>query len=322
MINFRYHVVSIIAVFLALGIGIIMGTSVIDRAVVDRLERQQSTLNKAVNEVRSENNRLRSALKDERDAARALADQASQRLFDGALQGVPVVAVGVRGVQTNGVDAFVALLGRAQADYRGTYWLTDRFALHDQSEVQDLAEALSFRPDASVGTLRSAALTRVALALRPPIDTPPADPNLSVLAVLRDKGFLDYDPPEGLDGKVLPTLAVGTRLVVVSGPGAVVADRQLMVPLVRVLLSARPDHGPVPVLAVTGTPPATPEEDTFIGPIRTDRALTDRLSTVDDLDEFSGQVAAVLAIGDLGHGRFGHYGRGEGAQRLLPAPAE
>ena len=55
MINFRYHLVSIVAVFLALGIGIIMGTAVIDRAVVDRLERQQDDLDKRIDDVRSEN---------------------------------------------------------------------------------------------------------------------------------------------------------------------------------------------------------------------------------------------------------------------------
>jgi hypothetical protein len=33
-----------------------------------------------------------------------------------------------------------------------------------------------------------------------------------------------------------------------------------------------------------------------------------------------GQTAAVLALEDLGVPRFGHYGVGPGAQRILPAP--
>jgi outer membrane murein-binding lipoprotein Lpp len=320
MINFRYHVVSVVAVFLALGIGIIMGTSVIDRAVVDRLESQQSTLNKNVDEVKAENNRLRADLKAERDAARELADQGSQVLLDGALPGVPVLVVGARGIDTTGLDSLVTLLGRAKADYRGTLWLTDRFTLDNQSEVSDLAEVLGFRSDASVGTLRSAAVTRLALALRPEIGTPLPNPGGDVVTALRDKGFLDYSAPEGVDPTVFPTLAAGTRIVVASGTDAVVPDGQLMLPFVRTLVATRPDRGPVPVLAVASVP-ATPAEDTFIGPIRKDRELADRLSTVDDLDQFSGQMAAVLALGDLGAGRFGQYGRGEGAQRLLPAPA-
>lgn len=323
MINFRYHVVSIVAVFLALGIGIIMGTSVIDRAVVDRLERQQDSLSKNVDDVRAENNRLRGELRAERDASRELAEQGSERLLDGALEGVPVLLVGARGAEADGLDDFMALLARAKADQVGTLWLTDRFTLDDEGEVRDLAEALGFRADASVGTLRSAAVNRLARALRPVIGTPtPDDDSAGVILAMREKGFLDFDVAEGGDPSVFPTLPPTTRIVVVSGSGAPVPDRLLTLPLLRSLLAARPDRGPVPVLAASGHPAATSEDDTFIGPIRDDELLVDKLSTVDDLDDFSGRVAAVLALGDLGEGRFGHFGRGEGAQRLLPAPAE
>ena len=37
MINFRFHIVSLIAVFLALALGVVMGSTVIDRAIVDGL---------------------------------------------------------------------------------------------------------------------------------------------------------------------------------------------------------------------------------------------------------------------------------------------
>jgi hypothetical protein len=322
LINFRFHIVSLIAIFLALGIGVIMGTAVIDRAVVDRLEKQQDLLHHDIDEVRSENNRLRGALKDERDAARELADEGSERLLDGALTGTPVLVVGARGAEADGLDDLVTLLGRAKADYQGTLWLTDRFTLDDDGELRDLADALGFRPDASAGSLRSAAVTRLARALRPAIGDPAVDPTGDVVAGLREKGFLDYDAPEGTDASAVPTLVPGTRLLVVSGPSSAVPDRQLMLPFTRALLSSRADRGPVPVLAASGAPPEDEADDTFIGPIRADGELTDRLSTVDDIDDFSGRVAAVLALGDVGEGRFGHFGRGEGAQRLLPAPAE
>ena len=38
MINFRFHLVSLIAVFLALGLGILVGSTVIDQGIVDRLD--------------------------------------------------------------------------------------------------------------------------------------------------------------------------------------------------------------------------------------------------------------------------------------------
>lgn len=314
MINFRYHIVSMIAVFLALGIGIIMGTAVIDRAVVDRLERQQEGLQADVDEVQAENNRLRDELREERDAARQLAEEGSERLLDGALPDVPVAVIGPRGAEAEGLDDLVSLLERSDADLRGTFWLTDRFELDDDDELRDLAEALDFRPDASEGTLRSAAINRIAQALRGSGD---------VLVALREAGFLDYEAPEGADGDDLPVLAEGTRLVVVSGTGASVPDRQLMLPLFRTLAEVRLDLPALPLLAVGDSLADDEDGDgSFVQAVRDDEDLVARVSSVDDLDDFAGQLAAIIAIADLGEGRTGHYGRGPGAQRLLPAPPE
>ena len=41
---------------------------------------------------------------------------------------------------------------------------------------------------------------------------------------------------------------------------------------------------------------------------------------MDDLELFEGRAAVVLAVEDLARGVVGHYGLGEDAQRLLPAP--
>jgi hypothetical protein len=320
VINFRFHIVSLIAVFLALGIGIIMGTAVIDRAVVDRLERQQSSLRKSVDDVRTTNRRLAQELSDEQDAANRLADEGSQRLLNGALTDTPVLLIGVRGAEADGLDDLVTLLGRANADYRGTLWLTKNFALEKENEVRDLAEALS-ETETSASALRTLAIGRIALALRSTTRGGSTDPNDKTIANLRQAGFIDYSPAPGGKADELPLLPSGTRLVAVSGAKAQVPDRQLMLPLVRALVAARADREPVGLLAVSGQPPADKKNDTFIGPIRQDSTLGGRLSTVDDIDDFSGRLATVLSLVDLGFGRVGDFGRGSGAQHLLPAPA-
>ena len=73
MINFRYHVISIVAVFLALGIGIVMGSTVIDRAIVDGLRNRIANAESNSIERKTENDRLRSAVekKDAQDTALA-----------------------------------------------------------------------------------------------------------------------------------------------------------------------------------------------------------------------------------------------------------
>jgi hypothetical protein len=55
-----------------------------------------------------------------------------------------------------------------------------------------------------------------------------------------------------------------------------------------------------------------------VSAIRDDTALSKQVSTVDDLDRTEGQVAAVLAVADLGR-RVGHYGYGDGATSVVPA---
>lgn len=63
MINFRYHVVSLVAVFLALAVGIVMGSTVIDRAIVDGLRNRIDTANKNTEEKRAENDQLKTSAK-------------------------------------------------------------------------------------------------------------------------------------------------------------------------------------------------------------------------------------------------------------------
>jgi hypothetical protein len=320
VINFRFHIVSLIAVFLALGIGIIMGTAVIDRAVVDRLERQQSSLRSSIDDVRSTNRRLSQELKDEQDAANRLADEGSQRLLSGTLAQTPVLLVGARGAEADGLNDLVTLLGRANAGYLGTLWLTNHFLLTKDSEVRDLAQALG-STETSATALRTLAVNRIALALRPTTPGGATDTADTTIPNLRQAGFVDYDPAPGGKADELPRFGTGTRIVAVSGPKASVPDRQLMVPLVRDLVAPRADRESIGVLAVSGQPPVAKKDDTFIGPIRQDDTLRGRLSTVDDIDDFSGRLATVLALVDLGVGRVGDFGRGAGAQHLLPAPA-
>jgi hypothetical protein len=57
----------------------------------------------------------------------------------------------------------------------------------------------------------------------------------------------------------------------------------------------------------------------FVGILRKDGNVAPRISTVDDLESPMGQAATVLALEELAGPRFGHFGVGPGADRLLPA---
>ena len=58
----------------------------------------------------------------------------------------------------------------------------------------------------------------------------------------------------------------------------------------------------------------------FLHGIRADATLAGHMSTVDNLEDFRGRMATVLALLGLRFGRTGNYGVGAGADRLLPEP--
>lgn len=294
MLNFRFHIVSLVAVFLALAIGIIMGSTVIDRALVDTLEDQQQSLRADLDDLTGENASLRQELGDLREAGDRLASEGGERLLSGALAEVPVLVVAVRGVDSGLLDDLGVLLATSGAADQGTLWLTDRLSLVDEEAVADLAAVLGADEGTSADELRATAVDEVAGAIRDAVaaagtgestegatvattttlgpDQAPAvdesttttsgpaaleEGSIEVLLALRDAGFVEYDAPEGEPDDVAELAAPGTRVILVSGVVAEVPDAQLAVPLAIALVASGATGGPaVDLLAAEGLSPA------------------------------------------------------------------
>ncbi|HEX2117692.1 MAG TPA: copper transporter [Acidimicrobiales bacterium] len=312
MINLRYHIVSLVAVFLALGLGIVMGSTVIDRVTVDALNNRLDDVQRSVGAIRDENGRLKSQVDRGLDFAETTRDQ----LLRGHLRGIPVMIVAVAGIDRGPVDELRQALVGAQATMQGTIWFTNKMRLANDGDVRALADAVGLsvdRPD----PLRRQALAKVANAREA------ATSEASPLAALSNAGFITYEgPPGGVTSTTAPlpsSLAslplANTRYVVVSGAGAEVGDGVLAVPLVQAFaqVSGR-------VVAAESGQDTEGGRAVFVGLLRGD-VVSARLSTVDNLESPMGQTATVLALEDLGVPQFGHYGVGPGAQRILPAPA-
>ena len=88
MINFRYHVVSLTAVFLALAIGLVVGTAALNGPVADSLKDQVTALSKDNSNYRDQANQYR----DELNRAQDFATQVSGPLLSGKLTGRRVAA--------------------------------------------------------------------------------------------------------------------------------------------------------------------------------------------------------------------------------------
>src|SRR5437763_11797200 len=119
MVNLRYHVVSLVAVFLALGIGVLMGTTVINKVTVDQLRKRLDSVAASVRQTRHDNDRLNAQVR----TWERFADQGRDQLLQGRLKGVPVLVIGAVGSDRQPVDDLRRQLTDAQANFEGTPWL-------------------------------------------------------------------------------------------------------------------------------------------------------------------------------------------------------
>lgn len=177
MINLRYHVVSLTAVFLAIGIGLAFGSSFLDQATVDGLESQLEGLRAGLSERDERISALDdevSALTDRQDAL----DSEGTTLLAGQAEAVPVLVIANVGTDEDTVASLVSALEVAGAEPAGTWHLTDRFVLDDDSEIDDLAEVTGSASQDRV-TLRREAIAAMAAVIERqqavPADTEPVD---------------------------------------------------------------------------------------------------------------------------------------------------
>ncbi|MFD0852963.1 copper transporter, partial [Actinomadura adrarensis] len=72
MIDFRYHLVSIVAIFLALALGIILGSTTLSQSVTRGLQRQTAALAKEKDELRRSQQQLERQVEGDESFARQM----------------------------------------------------------------------------------------------------------------------------------------------------------------------------------------------------------------------------------------------------------
>jgi hypothetical protein len=307
VINFRFHVVSLIAIFLALALGVVIGAGVIDRGVVN-------TLNDRLDRVESKSDRIQSendALTDRNDQMGAMIGDLQPFAVSGRLPGDDVGVLAVRGVDGDRVSAVVTAAQQADAHATGTLWLEDKWALADDDSVKALQDALDTSTK-NKATLRTEGLQDLASRLASP--GPRATGGQDLLVTLQQAGFLGYDPVGNSTIAEFP--GVGAGVVLVVGNGGSIDPALVTLPAAKALHA---DDVPLVVASVWKQVNDGPDRAAAVQPVRDD-ALGKSVSTVDDLDLPEGPTTTVLALSDLFLPQpvVGHYGYGTGASQPLP----
>jgi hypothetical protein len=304
MISFRFHLVSLVGVFLALGLGVLAGTTVLNKGIVTVLEAQTQELRETSASLRDRVERLEA----EARLWSAFGNQAMEHLVSDRLVGTDVILITQEGTDGAGLQGVRRAMEGAGADLRAVFSIDRRMSLDRGSDRQALALAIG-TPDGDPRDLRAQAAE--ALAIRLAFGSSGDD----MLALLIEAGFLVNQGP-GLDGDALRQLGGNGEVFVFVAGGQVEpapAPSDFLVPLVRRLVLQGE------TVAATENLESQYE---FVGLLRGDGAVSDQMVTQDNVDRVPGEVGLVLALRDLMiDGRGGHYGVKGGADGTIPAPA-
>ena len=160
MVNFRFHLVSLVAVFLALALGIGMGATVIDKATVDSLKNR-------VIDVESERDaagQQAAALQTRIDRLDDFDDTTRPFLISGKLRDTSIVMLAIRGVDQKPLEQTREMVTDSGGTFLGTLWFASKLQLSDGRSIDQLQSDLGAQSN-DPATLRSALLSRVSSVL-------------------------------------------------------------------------------------------------------------------------------------------------------------
>ncbi|MQA35072.1 copper transporter [Modestobacter roseus] len=315
MIDFRYHLVSLIAVFLAVALGIVIGTTQLNGPVLTNLQNQVSQLQEDKRALEDQTQGLQAQLDDDGGFDEAVGPV----LVADRLAGSSVLLVIAGGdVDPEVVEGVTALLGSAGATVTGTVRLTDTYAdpattsgLESYVTGPGLPAGVVPAETGDAGELLASVLAQVLMVPGEGDDGAGVPPDTTataqVLAGLEELGVLSRDTSSVSPAEYAVVLTSGA----VEGEDADVRTTAL-VELATALDAAGAG-------AVVAGDPVAAEDGGLIAAIRADAGASDNVSTVDNVTAAAGRIATVLALVAEGAGTSGQYGAGEDAQPV-PAP--
>jgi hypothetical protein len=312
VIDFRYHLVSLIAVFLAVALGIVIGTTQLNGPVLDNLQGQVSDLQADKRSLEDQTQVLQSYLDD----VDAFDEAVGPTLVAGSLAGRSVVLVLAPGeVPTEVVEGLTALLGSAGATVTGTVRLTDAYT--DPASTTSLQSYVTGpgRPPGitlpetdDTGQLVASLLAQVLMVPGGGGTAPDTAATASVLAGLAELDVLSQDTSSVSPADFAVLLSAGA---VTAGDAG--EDRTTALVQLAQALDAQGSG------AVVAGDPVSAADGGLVAAVRADSEVAGTVSTVDNVTTAAGRISTVLALAAEGRGTSGAYGVAEDAEPV-PAP--
>ncbi|MFI6485451.1 copper transporter [Nonomuraea sp. NPDC050663] len=305
MIDFRYHLVSIVAIFLALATGIVLGTTLLQEPALESAKQVTDTLTAEKQELRTQLD----ALNRREKGNDAFVTSMTPQLVSGDLTGQRLLLVDMPGATASLRELQEQVLLQAGASIVGRISLSERFLDSNDNLLNESATTLqptgvAFPPDATPYDKAGIVLGNALMTKEDATET------LGGLALtaFESGGLISVDDE----------ITARATLAVVFAPETPFQGEtaETQAAGVVALTDGLDAYGRGALIASTVTSTAT---GGVLGALRDDGDASKRVSSIDTLNMPAGRVVVVYALQEQVAGGAGQYGIGTGASAFQPA---
>ncbi len=312
VIDFRYHLVSIVSIFLALAVGIVLGSGPLKETLGNQLTDEVKALRASKAQL---NSQLAAATRGN-ETRDSFADVLMPALIGGRLSGKTVAMVLLPGADAGVVKRTTTSLVRAGAKIGSTVTLTDAWSDPAKQDfrttlIGQVAVAAKVTTPVATELLPGTVLAKGILAARGRTGGKQDSATASALDGLKAGGLLAYAPS---------SISLASSAVVVGAPAAAPGDTTAAARAASYVDMTRAlDSAAAGAVVVEQSDKADPTAaDGLVAAVRGDADSAKTVGTVDDADLPMGQIAMVLALREQYSGGNGAYGLANDATSPVP----
>jgi Copper transport outer membrane protein, MctB len=323
MIDFRYHLVSIVAVFLALAIGIVLGSTELQGDTIDALRLSANSLKNELNASNAERDSYEQQAKTDQQFLQS--PGVEQRLLANELTGMRIVLVTEPGASSTVISGIKTAAGLAGATVTGEVALQPAFndlsgttqsklcalnseqASTDQTVLATPSDQQTACQQQAAQLISTAILATTTAGETQGISLPDAQ---MLLGGYAQAGYLTVVSGDPYDR---------ATLAVIVTPATAPSDGQND-PANQVLLAVAQEFAPASAATiVVGSTAGSAASGSAISVLRSS-SVSSEVSSVDNADTTIGQVSTIWALGGQLHGaKPNSYGI-SGASAVSPVP--
>ncbi|HEX4288957.1 MAG TPA: copper transporter [Trebonia sp.] len=321
MIDFRYHLVSIVAVFLALAIGIVLGSTELQGNTIDVLRTSSNLLKNELDQSNAERN----TAQQENQNNQTFLGIAEPRLVANELPRMRVVLITEPGANSTVITQVTKAAKLAGATVTGQVAIQPKFndlsgttqsslsqinadlASTDGTPLATPSNQQTFNQQQAAQLIGTAILATTTAGETTGISTADAT---TLLAAYAQAGYIT----------ITPAVTDRATLAVVVTPDAAPSDGQND-PATQVLLAMAQEFAAASAATVVvGSTAGSSSAGSAIGVLRAS-SVASLVSSVDNADSVMGAVSTIWALQDqLGGGKPNSYGI-SGASAISPVPS-